>query len=90
MTTTCTSCGRDREFIDPATGRRPPLPKPGDFWLCPSCGEIHRFTDRLAISTRGVVVWVEARAAAGDELAQLPEPDRSALMNKRASIRGLA
>jgi RNase P subunit RPR2 len=88
LTTTCTACGRDRRFIEPGADR-PAAPSPGDFWLCPSCGEIHRFTDRVAISF-GVIVWIQARAAAAAELAELAPALRSQLLNKRASIRGLA
>lgn len=90
MTTTCTACTRDREFIDPETGRAPTHLQVGDFWLCPSCGEIHRFTDRIAIDTRGQIRWIEARPATAEELAELGQPYRSELLNKRASIRGLA
>jgi hypothetical protein len=68
----CVTCQYERS--GPIQQSKGPLepPRHGDFWLCPRCGEVHRF-------------MITARPAEQAELLELP--DRDDLLAVQARIR---
>lgn len=88
MKVECSSCGHVREGFREQPSNAITMPGPGDFWLCPRCGELHRFTDRFTINMRTLgPEELFVRPAAESELEELEEPLRSLLRQQRAQIR---
>lgn len=86
MTLRCHSCRHRCDPVDPATGRPPAVPpRPGDFWLCRQCGELHRFGPYRAI--RGCAPIITLRPAELAELEVLEPNMRAELLAQRDQVR---
>ena len=60
-------------------------PRPGDFWLCWKCGELHRFGELGII---GGIPAITIRLAALEELTDMAPADARDLLAMRDKIRG--
>jgi hypothetical protein len=92
MRVTCSRCAHVREGFCEQPSNALTMPNPGDFWLCPKCGELHRFTDRFVVGGPALSRIAEffVRPAADEELEQLEESLRSSLRRQRDQIRAPA
>jgi hypothetical protein len=82
MAFVCATCELAKDEVI-CQGPEPPRPPQiGDFWLCPRCGQVHRFAPLVS---RGRMELF-ARRCDDKELLELQEPDRSLLLKERASI----
>lgn len=82
----CYNCGNPRrELLE--RGRLVPTepPRPGDFWLCPCCGELHRFGPYRGI--RGAAPMITLRPAELRELEVLDPEMRAELLKARDLLR---
>jgi hypothetical protein len=92
MTYTCKACGHERVPVQQSPGPLEP-PGPGDFWICPRCGQIHRFMNEgtIVVLSRGMrFVTLGLRRAEMEELLELDEADRVKLLALRDDIRAAA
>jgi hypothetical protein len=63
------------------------MPFEGDFWVCPDCGQLHRFTGRFVVSNRTMgISELYVRPAELAELEQLEPELRRLLLEQRATI----
>lgn len=89
MIVVCSSCSFER--VGPPLeqpGNVASMPGKGDFWVCPRCGALHRFTGGMTINAvRCVISELHVRPAGEEELAELEEPLRSHLCRRRDQIR---
>jgi hypothetical protein len=83
----CESCGHERIPEQQSGGPVEP-PREGDFWLCPRCGEIHRFTGGLVFAhpLGSKPIQKVVRRCTEEELGQLSVFDHAALLRQREEV----
>lgn len=86
MIVQCVECRRHREIVD-QSGSPPRPPIPGDFWLCPSCGFLHRFVVISRVAFGAETITVLRPVAAGlEQLEELEPEQRARLLEHRRRI----
>jgi hypothetical protein len=60
-------------------------PRPGDFWLCSKCGELHRFGE---LGIVGGIPAITIRLAVLEEISDMEPADARDLLAMRDRIRG--
>lgn len=87
MRVVCSKCDHVRERPLEQPSGAATMPSEGDFWVCPECGELHRFTGRWVVSNHTMTISeLFVRPAGLAELEQLEPELRRLLLEQRTTI----